>query len=276
LHWSAAHPQPGLPLVLGGVGMTLEELVTLYVGFANGGPIAPLRFGPADPEEPAQRLLSEAACWYLDDILRTSPTPENVLAPGSVARPRAIAHKTGTSYGFRDAWALGFDADYTVGVWVGRPNGSPSPGHYGRNTAAPLLFRVFDLLPEPANRPAAPPPAGVLQLGRDQLPERLRYFRTRPARETVNAPPLGITFPVAGSTVELPGIDGQLAELPLSAKGGVKPLRWLVNGQPIEAAPWRREAFWQPDGAGLARITVLDQVGQTASVEVWISRGQGD
>lgn len=275
LHWSAAHPQPGLPLVLGGVGMTLEELVTLYVGFANGGPITPLRFGPADPEEPAQRLLSEAACWYLDDILRTSPTPGNVLAPGSVARPRAIAHKTGTSYGFRDAWALGFDADYTVGVWVGRPNGSPSPGHYGRNTAAPLLFRVFDLLPEPATPPAGPP-AGVLQVSRDQLPERLRYFRTRPARETVNAPPLGITFPVAGSTVELPGIDGQLAELPLSAKGGVKPLRWLVNGQPIEAAPWRREAFWPPDGVGLARITVLDQVGQTASVEVWISRGQDD
>jgi penicillin-binding protein 1C len=274
LHWSAAHPQPGLPLVLGGVGMTLEELVMLYAGFANGGSIIPLRFGPVDPEQPAQRLLSEAACWYLDDILRASPTPKNVLAPGSVTKPRAIAHKTGTSYGFRDAWALGFDADHTVGVWVGRPDGSPSPGHYGRNTAAPLLFRVFDLLPEPVARPAAPPPAGVLPVGRDRLPERLRYFRTRPALETAGVPPLGITFPVAGSTVELPGPDGMLAELPLSAKGGVKPLRWLVNGQPLATDPWRREAFWPPDGVGLARITVLDQAGQTASAEVWISRGE--
>lgn len=270
-HWSAAHPQPGLPLVLGGVGMTLEELVTLYVGFANGGLVAPLRFGPADPELPGQPLLTETACWYLTEILRTAPTPGDVPTPTSVARPRPIAYKTGTSYGFRDAWALGFDTDYTVGIWVGRPDGSPSPGHYGRNTAAPLLFRVFDLLPESAIRPAAPP-SGVLQVGRDQLPERLRYFRTRPGAETVGVPPLGITFPVAGSTVELPGRDGALAELPLTAKGGVKPLRWLVNGRPLAAAPWRREAFWPPDGEGLARIVVFDQAGQSTSVEVWISR----
>ena len=272
LHWSAAHPRPGLPLVLGGVGMTLEELVTLYAGFANGGVVAPLRFGPTDPDPPGQRLLSDTACWYLGDILRHGPLPQNVIGPASAAQPRVIAHKTGTSYGFRDAWALGFDADYTVGVWVGRPDGSPSPGHYGRNTAAPLLFRVFDLLPEPTP-PLAAPPADVLQVRRDQLPERLRYFRTRPAVETVNAPPLTLTFPVAGSTVELPERDGALAELPLSAKGGVKPLRWLVNGRPLATHPWRREAFWPPDGVGLARITVLDQAGQAASAEVWISRG---
>ncbi len=273
LHWNAAHPQPGLPLVLGGVGMTLEELVALYAGFADGGRVAPLRFGPDERQTPERALLSEVACWYLSEILRTAPTPQNVPAPSSVAQPRAIAYKTGTSYGFRDAWALGFDADYTVGIWVGRPDGSPSPGHYGRNTAAPLLFRVFDLLPEHTAWPTMSPPAGVLQVSRDRLPERLRYFRTRPALEMAGAPPLGITFPVAGSTVELPGPAGTLAELPLAAKGGVKPLRWLVNGQPIAAAAWRRDAFWQPDGEGLARITVLDQAGQTASAEVWISRG---
>ncbi|HRD48953.1 MAG TPA: penicillin-binding protein 1C [Candidatus Contendobacter sp.] len=274
LHWSKAHPQPGLPLALGGVGMTLEDLVTLYAGFANGGLIAPLRFGPADPAGPGQRLLTETACWYLGEILRNAPVPQNAVGPASVARPRVIAHKTGTSYGFRDAWALGYDADYTVGVWIGRPDGSPSPGYYGRNTAAPLLFRVFGLLPEPVGQPVAPPPDGALQVQREQLPERLRYFRTRPAREMVNAPPLALTFPVAGSTVELPERDGVWAELPLSAKGGVKPLRWLVNGRPLAATPWRREAFWPPDGAGLTRITVLDQVGQAASAEVWIRRGE--
>lgn len=273
LHWSAAHPQPGLPLVLGGVGMTLEELVTLYAGFANSGLVAPLRLSATAPDPPSQRLLTETACWYLTEILRSAPRPQNVVDLGNIAQPRAIAYKTGTSYGFRDAWALGFDADHTVGVWVGRPDGSPSPGHYGRNTAAPLLFRVFDLLPEAVSRPVAPP-AGALLTDREQLPERLRYFRTRPAVETVNAPPLSISFPVAGSTVELPSRDGQLADLPLSARGGVKPLHWLVNGQPLRpASPWRRETFWQPDGEGLARITVLDQAGQVVSTEVWVRRG---
>ena len=269
-HWNAAYPRPGLPLVLGGVGMSLEQLVTLYAGFANGGLTAPLRFSEADPETSGPPLLTEAACWYLTDILGSAPPPGSILSPSSVARPRPIAYKTGTSYGFRDAWAFGFDADHTVGVWVGRPDGSPSPGHYGRNTAAPLLFRVFDLLPEARSRPVAPP-AGVLQVGREQLPERLRYFRTRPAA-TVDAPPLGITFPIAGSTVELSGRDGALVELPLAAKGGVKPLHWLVNGRPLGEMSWRGEAFWQPDGEGLARIVVLDRVGQTATVEVWISR----
>ena len=272
LHWNAAHPQPGLPLALGGVGMTLEALTTLYATFAVDGRAAPLRFGPADPETPGQPLLSPTACWYLGEILRGSPVPQNVAPPASAAQPRFIAHKTGTSYGFRDAWALGFDTDYTVGVWVGRPDGSPSPGHYGRNTAAPLLFRVFDLLPKPVNPPAAPPANALRVVSREQLPERLRYFRTRPAIETAHAPPLGITFPVAGATVELPGADGGWAELPLAAKGGVRPLRWLVNGQPLAVDPWQREAFWPPDGEGLARITVLDQAGQAASVEVWIRR----
>ena len=273
LHWNAAHPQPGLPLVLGGVGMSLEELVTLYVSLANGGRIAPLRFSSTDPAEPGQALLTDAACWYLTDILRSAQPPPNVLTPSSLAQSRPIAYKTGTSYGFRDAWALGFDPEYTVGVWVGRPDGSPSPGYYGRNTAAPLLFRIFDLLPEAATRPVAPP-AGVLQTSREQLPERLRYFRTHPARDITGAPSLNITFPIAGSTVELPGQNGELAELPLVAKGGVKPLRWLVNGQPLATTTRRWDAFWQPDGEGLARITVLDQAGQSADVEVWISRGK--
>ncbi len=272
LHWNNAHPPPGLPLVLGGVGMSLEQLVTLYVGFANGGVIAPLRFSVADPETPGQALLSAAACWYLAEILRTAPTPASVLTPGSVAHPRPIAYKTGTSYGFRDAWALGFDTDYTVGVWVGRPDGSPSPGHYGRNTAAPLLFRVFDLLPEPV-APQPNPPAEVLQVGREQLPERLQYFRTNAQSLKTNAlTPLSISFPVAGSTVELSVQDGVLAALPLTAHGGVRPLRWLVNGQPLPARAWQRETSWVPDGVGLARITVLDEAGQTASADVWISR----
>lgn len=273
LHWSSAHPQPGLPLVLGGVGMSLAELTTLYAGIASGGQIMPLRLSPDDPTAPGRELLTPTACWYLQDILRGAPVPQNVTPPGSAARPRFIAHKTGTSYGFRDAWTLGFDADYTVGIWVGRPDGSPSPGHYGRNTAAPLLFRVFDLLPEAKTAPPTPP-ENVLQVSnRAQLPERLRHFRSQQSTEQPTAaPPLALNFPVNGTTVELPEHEGRLAELPLIATGGMRPLHWLINGQPLPAEAWRREAFWSPDGAGLVRITVLDQTGQAASAAVWISR----
>lgn len=272
LHWGADASQPSLPLVLGGVGTTLQDLVTLYAGFANGGLIAPLRFSHADPEGQEHRLLGEAASWYLTRILEDTPPPETDLAPDNTRLPRPIAHKTGTSYGYRDAWALGFDRDYTVGVWVGRPDGSPSPGHYGRNTAAPLLYRVFDLLPEPAFQPTPPPP-GVLLASNDQLPPRLRQLRSQIEPTPPDAPVLSINFPVHGSLVELTQHGGHLAALPLVAEGGRKPLRWLVNGTPLNASPARRQAQWEPDGEGLIRITVLDQSGQSAHAEVWIKAG---
>jgi len=208
LHWSAAHPQPGLPLVLGGVGMTLEELVALYAGFANGGRVAPPRFGPADPDGPDQGLLTETACWYLTDILRTAPTPQNVLTAASVAKPRAIAHKTGTSYGFRDAWALGFDADHTVGVWVADRTGRPVPAITGATPPRRCCSGRSTCCRNrrPGRRAGRPP--GCCRSAATSCPRRLRYFRARPALETAGVPPLGITFPVAGSTVELPDATG--------------------------------------------------------------------
>jgi penicillin-binding protein 1C len=270
LYWNGDHPNPGLPLVLGGVGTTLKDLVTLYTGIANGGIVSPLRFSVADALGEEQRLLSEAASWYLARILEETLPPPELIVPPDTQRPRPIAYKTGTSYGFRDAWALGFDHNYTVGVWVGRPDGSPSPGHYGRNTAAPLLFRVFELLPQPSPQPPEPLPQGVLLASHGQLPERLQHLRTQTESWSSTAPPLSISFPVHGTTVELTSHDGHLADLPLVAQGGKRPLRWLVNGVPLSASPSRRQAQWTPDGAGSVRITVLDAAGQSASTEVWI------
>jgi penicillin-binding protein 1C len=255
---------------LGGVGITLKDLVTLYTGIGNGGIISPLRFSVADTLGEQQRLLSEAASWYLARILEETLPPPELIASADIQRPRPIAYKTGTSYGFRDAWAVGFDRDYTVGVWVGRPDGSPSPGHYGRNTAAPLLFRVFELLPQPSPQPPEPLPEGVLLASHDQLPERLRHLRIRTESWPSTASPLSISFPVHGTTVELMSDNGHLADLPLLAQGGKRPLRWLVNGIPLSTSPSRRQAQWTPDGVGLVRITVLDAAEQSASTEVWI------
>jgi len=269
LQWQGTRQEPGLPLALGGVGTTLEDLVTLYAALADGGRFRPLRLSEADPAGTVRSLLGPSASWYVARILEDTPPPAAAVTPGNVRRGRAIAHKTGTSYGFRDAWALGFDQNFTVGVWVGRPDGAPSPGRHGHKTAAPLLYRIFALLPVPDPAPSAPP-AGVLIAEHDELPARLRYFPARPAL-VAGAAELRITFPVDGSTVELARRRGRLAELALVASGGRRPLRWLVNGQPIEARAWRRKAFWPPDGEGLARISVIDSTGQTARVAVWLA-----
>ena len=91
--------------------------------------------------------MSPVAAWYLTRILSETPPPPSWLAGTNRAHAPLVAYKTGTSYGFRDAWAIGYTADYTVGVWVGRPDGSFSPGRMGREAAAPILFGVFDQLP---------------------------------------------------------------------------------------------------------------------------------
>lgn len=275
LYWNAGAAPPGLPLVLGGVGTTLEDLVTLYAGIANGGLTAPLVYTTADPAPAPQRFLSETACWYLARVLEDAPPPESVVVADNRRSPRLIAHKTGTSYGFRDAWALGFDRQYTVGVWVGRPDGSPSPGRYGRNTAAPLLFQVFDLLPAPGGLPPAAPGGVLTATAAHELPPRLRRLHA-PTTVQRTADRLLITFPVNGSTVELASHAGQLEALPLLASGGQRPLRWLVNGLPLHTPLWQRKAFWQPDGEGFIRITVIDGQGQSAQADVWVAKSEAD
>ena len=84
----------------------------------------------------ARRLMDPVAAWYVGNVLIGTPPPEN-------AAGGRIAYKTGTSYGYRDAWAVGFDGKRTIGVWVGRPDGAPVPGLIGRTAAAPILFDAF-------------------------------------------------------------------------------------------------------------------------------------
>ena len=277
LHWPAGQTDPGLPLVLGGVGMTLTDLTTLYAALANDGRVRPLRYrqvgsggaesGGSVADSEGVPLLTAAAAWQLRDILRGTPPPVSAIPYANQRTARRIGYKTGTSYGFRDAWAMGFDNRYTVGVWLGRPDGTPNPGRHGANTAAPLLFRVFDLLP-PAPGSADPAPAEVLQVSRnEQLPQTLRYLSSTTSTDgQTGGEPLRITFPVDGTTLEL-----NTAQLPLVASGGRKPLQWLVNGRPVASSAFKRQALWPVDGVGAVDITVLDSAGQSAAATVWLS-----
>ena len=266
--------RPGLPIALGGAGSTLEGLVTLYAALANHGEAALLRYTSDDSPPAPTTFVSPAAAWYLTSILEQTPPPPRFLAEQNRKGGRAIAFKTGTSYGFRDAWAIGYDRDHTVGVWVGRPDGSFSPGRMGREAAAPILFEVLDQLPRTAIDPGPDsPPDGVILAGNADLPPNLRRFQprseTREAGRAAHDAP-AILFPVDGSTVELSRRDGAFDELPLQAAGGRPPLLWLVNGTPIAASPFRRQTQWQPDGPGLSRVSVIDRTGRSATAEVWI------
>ena len=155
-----AGAKPNLSMILGGVGARLEDLVAAYTALARGGKSGDLRYRTDTPlhEHP---MLSAGAAWIVRRML-TTPPPNEAAPWATVQSADPIAWKTGTSYGFRDAWSIGVNRRYTVGVWVGRPDGTPVPGHYGAVTAAPLMFHAFAVLP-PGQILPAQPPASVTQ-----------------------------------------------------------------------------------------------------------------
>jgi penicillin-binding protein 1C len=159
---------PGLAMGLGGVGVTLTDLTSLYAGIARGGTTMRLRerMDETRGEGDGRRLLDRVAAWQVGNVLLGTPPPDNAVR-------NRIAFKTGTSYGYRDAWSVGFDGRMTIGVWVGRPDGAPVPGMLGRTAAAPVLFDAFARSGKlPAPLPA--PPKGVLVAANAKLPLPLR------------------------------------------------------------------------------------------------------
>ncbi|KCV33938.1 penicillin-binding protein 1C [Bordetella bronchiseptica D993] len=147
---------PNLSLILGGGGTTLEELVGAYRALARGGLSGRPRLRASQPRIEA-RLMSPGAAWIVRDILESGGHPDRPLFQGGAAG-RQLAWKTGTSFGFRDAWAVGVTDRYTIGAWVGRPDGTPNPGFFGANVAAPLLRDIVAALPAGAPAPRTRPP----------------------------------------------------------------------------------------------------------------------
>ena len=127
------------------------------------------------PSLPAKRLLEPVAAWYVAKILHGTPPPEN-------AAGGRIAFKTGTSYGYRDAWAVGFDGKRTIGVWVGRPDGAPVSGLAGRTAAAPILFDAFARLGRSRLRRCRRRRDGALIATTAKLPPPLQRFQPRASR----------------------------------------------------------------------------------------------
>jgi penicillin-binding protein 1C len=255
---------PGLAMGLGGVGISLTDLVTLYAGLARlGTTVAPFERLDGVRDAPApRRLLEPAAAWYVGNILAGSPPPEN-------AAGGRIAFKTGTSYGYRDAWSVGFDGKRTIGVWVGRPDGAPVPGLLGRTAAAPILFDAFFRAGRlPSALPSAP--RGALIAATAKLPPPLQRYRPSGVPPGDGAEPaLRIMFPPNGARLELVrGADGKPDPVALKVTGSSGPLTVLVNGLPLEEPRGRTTMFFSPEGPGFVRLTVMDAKGATDSVMV--------
>ena len=254
---------PGLAMGLGGVGVTLQDLVQLYCGLARLGNTTPLREIAGQPKRDSLRLMDEVAAWQVGNVLIGSPPPEN-------APHNRIAFKTGTSYGYRDAWTVGFDGRMTIGVWVGRPDGAPVPGLVGRAVAAPILFDAFarsGKLPVPLPKP----PKGTLVASNAKLPLPLRRFR--PVGELVRTSgeqTPHIQFPLNGSRIEIAGSGAEASAVPVKVAGGVLPMTMLVNGVSVGEIDGRRQRLIDPPGPGFARLTVIDATGAADTVVIRI------
>ena len=206
----------------------------LYAALATDGQGAPLTLLRDQPLE-IRPFLDPRAAATVATVL-TQRLPDGGQA--------GIAWKTGTSWGGRDAWALGFDRTHVVGVWIGRPDGTPLPDATGRSLALPLLSRVFDLLPE------SPRP-------NPDLRPALAHRQPAPRADA-----LRLLFPPDQAVLS---DDGSVT---LRAMGGRRPLTFLIDGERLTTDAARREVAWQPPSPGFYRITVVDADGAAAQAAV--------
>jgi penicillin-binding protein 1C len=258
---------PGLAMGLGGVGVTLQDLAMLYAGFPRLGTTRRLReiMVSADDAREPLRLMDRVAAWQVGNVLLGTPPPENGVGG-------RIAFKTGTSYGYRDAWSVGFDGRMTIAVWVGRPDGAPVPGLVGRSAAAPILFDAFARTGKLPVALPRPPKGAVVVAGNAKLPLPVRRFR--PIGELVRTGgehALHIQFPLDGSRIDVDRSAGnEVAAMPVKVSGGVLPMTMLVNGRAVGEIDGRRQRLIDPPGPGFARLTVIDAVGAADTVVVRI------
>lgn len=237
----------GLALALGGSGLTVNDLAMLYAGLANDGRMSELKWRQSDVSDEYQ-LFSEKTANKITDILRQAPTPSGRVPSWLSKDAPPIAYKTGTSYGFRDAWAAGYTKNWTVIVWTGRPDGGPRPGKTGRLAAAPLLFDVFSLLPidgrvyDFAKDDTAPDGLQDLNQGNAQAPQ--------------------IIFPPDQAQLYTPELGAEGRGFTLSAQAVTEHVRFYVDGSMIK--PTHGRTIWHPESAGFYALTVVDEAGRAA------------
>jgi len=254
LRRSGAKPEltgkPGLAVALGGVGITLEDLVQLYAGLGAQGEARGLHWRQGAWAVAQDSIVTARAAWQVGHILAG-------LSPPGGGPKGQIAYKTGTSYGHRDAWALGWDGRHVAGVWIGRPDGTPVPGAFGGDLAAPVLFELMQRIAA-RRTPLPPPPRDTLIVSGADLPQPLQVFQGRGAE----AAQITLAFPPDGATLAL--ADG----LPIKLRDGVPPFTVLANGGVLVSGARSREIWVPLVERGHSVLSVIDAAGQADRVRI--------
>ena len=261
--YGGAKADAGLALALGGAGLTLEELAVLYAALGDGGVAKPLiwhkREEVASEAAPGKRFIGSESAAAILKILSDAPTPAGRI-PGRLTKEAPqIAFKTGTSYGFRDAWAAAVSGDKAIVVWVGRADGAPRPGHVGRSDALPILFEIADRthqhLPthqENADRlwteQVRKPQASLVSFANDDVPPE-------------------ILFPPRGAELYAGTVDGRPARGFVLAGRGAGNLTWYIDGTPCPVDD-AGLPVWVPEQAGFYTVSAVDPSGRTSRVRV--------
>lgn len=257
-----ADEDAGLALALGGLGMTVRDVALLYAALGDDGRALPLRWlkSQSEPgataEAPASQIMSAQSARQIVRILADAPAPDGRMPARLTQEAPVIAAKTGTSYGFRDAWAAGTGAGYAVVVWIGRADSGPRPGVTGRDAALPALFDVYDAISRIAPGRLSGPRLDEEVSGRGAPPSALARF------ERGNMPPQ-IFFPPDGAEVWR---DGEHVSFVLSAQGRGR-LTWYVDGVAL-GRNVAGDAVWQPAEDGFYQLRVVDEAGRTSRARV--------
>ncbi|MFT4074707.1 MAG: penicillin-binding protein 1C [Asticcacaulis sp.] len=240
----------GLALALGGEGIRISDLALLYAALGDHGLARPLAYTLADEKTSGgQRLMRPEAADRVISILRETPPPEGRLPGPLMKNANRPAFKTGTSYGYRDALAVGVAGGYAVLVWTGRPDGGARADQTGREASAPLLFDVFDQLQAPSQVPQSIAPGNA--------PKGLKMMSGDTGKASILFPPNNATVYVE---VKSDAVKLDVARpLKLSARG-IRPVQWYVDGQPLKLDE-NGEWSWSPPTEGFFELSVIDAQG---------------
>jgi len=243
-----------LPVALGGLGITLKQLTQAYVSLANGGKKRAIWAIKPKKSQNDIKLFTRQSSKIITAILRTIPAPKNFTNIG-----KKIAYKTGTSYGYRDFWSMGYTKEYSVGVWVGRADNQPVVKASAKEIATPIMFETFSILNAIhglKNWNWSP------NFIKETPPKVLKYFD----KELKSQNQLKFLYPKDGSKYQSAGCHKVTVRVAIDR--GIAPYFWYIDNAPLD---FNKTTFQKQFNEGAHRITVIDSSGSSKSVNIWVN-----